>query len=166
VTAWAERARWVLDNTMLTWAIRALRLVLIALVGMMILLGTFSFPGMFFFNNSNPRSWIDWALFVGIEIAIAAVLVIVIGAWKVLTLVQNARTFGVETRRWLRVMTIAAALVSAIFASALVLLGLTGDDPGPGVVLMVFFLISATLTLLSVVASEVVKQAASSESQA
>jgi len=151
---------------MLTWAIRALRLVLLALVGMMVLLGTFSFPGMFFFNNPNSRSWTDWALFIGIEIAIAAVLVIIAGAWKILTLIQSARTFGLETHRWLRVMTIAATVVSAIFASALVLVGLTGDDPGPGVVLMVFFLISATLTLVSVVANEVIRQVATSDRHA
>lgn len=139
-------------------AILGLRVVFVGLTAVLLLLALLSFPGEFFFNAPRAASLADWILFVGLEVALISVLVIISALWRLLTLIQRDALFTRGAIRLVDISIAAAALVTAIFGIALILLVIFGDDPGPGVMATLFGLISATVALVGTVVRGVLIQ--------
>jgi hypothetical protein len=132
---------------------------LLAFFGLILMLGLLSFPGGFAYRASQSEDFaaMRWPLLAVLEMALTAILVIIVGIWRLLTLVQQDRLFSAASTPWLRAITAAAGTIAAIFAIAVPLAAWASGDPGWPVVLMFFALLSGTLTLITIVTTQVIR---------
>jgi len=143
-------------------AVYPLRAVLVATFGVLVMLQTLSFPGMFahMAREEPDVAWLRWPLTTWAALEILCVQVVVVCTWELLTMVRDDRIFSDAALRWVDVMTGAVAAAWVLFAALFVAVGVSADDPGMPVVLFTILLVGGTLGLLLPVMRELLRRAA------
>ena len=138
---------------MFTWSVRLLRLVLVALFGLLVVLQTLSVPGgMRYDAQQHPEeAWLQWPLTISAGSVLLAAEVVVVGIWRILTLTAEQRLVSTEALRWLTRITACCAYAAAVLGVLLVWLGVIADDPGAPMILLFVTLCVSTLTLFAFV---------------
>ena len=135
-----------------------LRAGLALLLGLLVLLQTFSFPGQFAYRHPDEPG-VRWLLTGFTAVELLCLEVVVVCAWRLLTLVLRDEAFSPTALRY--VDTVLAALGTAwLLAAGLSAYAVTGaDDPGGPLLLFVVLLCAGVFALLVLVARQVLAQA-------
>ncbi|WP_459975369.1 DUF2975 domain-containing protein [Nocardioides pyridinolyticus] len=148
----------------MTWAMRAVPLLKILLVGAFLLtvvFQTLSMPGQFrYMAQENPDlAHLRWPLTAWAVLELLCVQVVIVCVWRLLGMVREQRIFTERAFVW--VDAILAAMVTAwVMLAGLSLWAVSqADDPGGPMALFAVVLASAVVVLLLVVMRELLRQA-------
>jgi DUF2975 family protein len=122
-------------------AVAALRVFLVVLFAVLVLLQVMSLPGQFaHMAAQNPEmAHLRWPATVVSIFWVLCVQVVIVAAWKLLTLVKRDRIFTEASMVWVDAIVWAVGAAWAVLVGVLGYVGATSD--GPGNVLMVFLLV-------------------------
>ncbi|NBH02649.1 DUF2975 domain-containing protein [Amycolatopsis sp. SID8362] len=128
------------------WAVRALRVFLVLLFGVLVVFQTLSLPGGIAYTTSqNPNDAnLRWPLTAIAVFLVLCVEVVLVATWKLLTLVKNDRIFTPASLKWVDVIVWAVAAAWLVFVGMLLFVGFNADDPGMP---MVLFLVTVAITV-------------------
>ncbi|MFJ9780248.1 DUF2975 domain-containing protein [Amycolatopsis sp. NPDC101161] len=143
------------------WAVRALRVFLVVLFGVLLVFQTLSLPGGIAYTTSqNPHDApLRWPLTAIAVFLVLCVQVVLVATWQLLTLVKKDRIFTTASLKWVDLIVWAIAAAWLVFAGMLIFVGFNADDPGMP---MVLFLVTVGITvfgLLMVVMRALLRQA-------
>ena len=130
-----------------------LRGLLVALLALLVVFQTLSFPGQFaHMAQESPQdaAW-RWPLTALAVFWVLCLQVVVVSTWRLLGLVRDGRIFRPASLPWVDAMIAAVAAGWVVLAAVFVLVGLHADDPGLPMVLLALVLIGAVVGLLLVV---------------
>ncbi|WP_370967602.1 DUF2975 domain-containing protein [Amycolatopsis sp. cg9] len=128
------------------WAVRALRVFLVLLFGVLVVFQTLSLPGGIAYTTSqNPNDAnLRWPLTAIAVFLVLCVEVVLVATWKLLTLVKNDRIFTTASLKWVDVIVWAVAAAWLVFVGMLLFVGFNADDPGMP---MLLFLVTVAITV-------------------
>ncbi len=139
-----------------------LRVFLVLLFGLLVLLQTFSLPGQFAYmaQESPDFAYLRWPMTAISGFLLLCVQVVIVCAWKLLTLVKNDRIFSEASFVW--VNTILGAITAAwvVLLGVFLYVGFHATDPGVPILLFLLLVGVAVVGLLMVVMRALLRQAA------
>ncbi|GHF53566.1 hypothetical protein FHX82_007364 [Amycolatopsis bartoniae] len=143
------------------WAVRALRVFLVVLFGVLVVFQTLSLPGGIAYHaQQNPHDAnLRWPLTAIAVFLVLCVQVVLVATWQLLTLVQKDRIFTTASLKWVDLIVWAIAAAWLVFAGMLLFVGLNADDPGMPMVLFLVTVGITVLGLLMVVLRALLRQA-------
>jgi hypothetical protein len=143
-------------------AVAALRIVLVAAFLLLLLFQVMSIPGQFaHMAQENPdAAHLQWPLTIFFILEIACVQVVIVGTWKLLTLVKNDRIFSSGALVWVDAIVWAIAAGWTMLAALSAVVVLNADDPGLPLLLFLVLVAGAALGLVVVVLRALLRQAA------
>src|SRR3569833_1393723 len=132
------------------WAVRALRVFLVVLFGVLVVFQTLSLPGGIAYHaQQNPHDApLRWPLTAIAVFLVLCVQVVLVATWQLLTLVKKDRIFTTASLKWVDLIVWAIAAAWLVFAGMLPFPGSTPDDPGMP---MLLFLVTVGITVLGLV---------------
>lgn len=138
-----------------------LRVLLVLAFGLLLVFQTLSFPGQFAYmaRESPDQAYLRWPLTVFAAVGLACVQVVIVSAWKLLTLVKANAIFSDAAMRWVDAIVWAIGAAWVLLLGLFVVVGVNADDPGAP--LLLFFLVvgGAVVWLLMVVMRALLRQA-------
>lgn len=142
-------------------AVVPLRVLLVALFGILLVFQTLSLPGQFahMAQESPEAAHLRWPLTAITVFWLLCVQVVVVATWKLLTLVERDRIFSEASMRWVDAIVWAITAAWVVLAGLFLVVGLTADDPGLPMVLLLLVVAVAVLGLLMVVLRALLRQA-------
>ncbi|TNB70470.1 DUF2975 domain-containing protein [Arthrobacter sp. BB-1] len=143
-------------------AVPALRIVLVAAFLLLVLFQVMSIPGQFaHMAQENPeRASLQWPLTIFFILEVACVQVVIVGTWKLLTLVKQDRIFSRGALVWVDAIVWAIASGWTMLAALAAVVVLNADDPGLPLLLLLVLVAGAALGLVVVVLRALLRQAA------
>lgn len=143
------------------WAVRALRVFLVVLFGVLLVFQTLSLPGGIAYTTSqNPHDApLRWPLTAIAVFLVLCVQVVLVATWQLLTLVKKDRIFTTASLKWVDLIVWAIAAAWLVFAGMLIFVGFNADDPGMPMVLFLVTVGITVLGLLMVVMRALLRQA-------
>jgi hypothetical protein len=143
-------------------AVIALRIVLVAAFLLLLLFQVMSIPGQFaHMAQENPeQAVLQWPLTILFILEVACVQVVLVGTWKLLTLVKQDRIFSRGALVWVDAIVWAIAAAWTMFAVFSAVVVLNADDPGVPILLILMLVAGAALGLVVVVLRALLRQAA------
>jgi hypothetical protein len=143
-------------------AVTALRIVLVAAFLLLVLFQVMSIPGQFaHMAQENPeRAYLQWPLTIFFILEVACVQVVILGTWKLLTLVRQDRIFSRGALVWVNAIVWAIAAGWTMLAVLAAVVVLNADDPGLPLLLLLVLVAGAALGLVVVVLRALLRQAA------
>ncbi|WP_228404133.1 DUF2975 domain-containing protein [Pseudarthrobacter sp. L1SW] len=143
-------------------AVPALRIVLVAAFLLLVLFQVMSIPGQFaHMAQENPeRASLQWPLTIFFILEVACVQVVIVGTWKLLTLVKQDRIFTRGALVWVDAIVWAIASGWTMLAALAAVVVLNADDPGLPLLLLLVLVAGAALGLVVVVLRALLRQAA------
>lgn len=143
-------------------AVPALRIVLVAAFLLLVLFQVMSIPGQFaHMAQENPeRASLQWPLTIFFILEVACVQVVIVGTWKLLTLVRQDRIFSRGALVWVDAIVWAIASGWTMLAALAAVVVLNADDPGLPLLLLLVLVAGAALGLVVVVLRALLRQAA------
>ena len=132
------------------WAVRALRVFLVVLFGVLVVFQTLSLPGGIAYHaQQNPHDApLRWPLTAIAVFLVLCVQVVLVATWQLLTLVKKDRIFTTASLKWVDLIVWAIAAAWLVFAGMLLFVGFNADDPGMP---MLLFLVTVGITVLGLV---------------
>jgi len=142
-------------------AVLALRVVLAALFGLLVVFQTLSLPGQFahMAKESPEDAELRWPLTAIAVFWVLCVQVVVVATWKLLTRVQQDRIFSEDSMVWVDAIVWAVAAAWVTLSGLFVYVGFQADDPGAPVLLFLLLLVVTVVGLLMVVLRALLRQA-------
>ena len=143
-------------------AVTALRIVLVVAFLLLLLFQVMSIPGQFaHMAQENPdRAQLQWPLTIFFILEVACVQVVIVGTWKLLTLVKNDRIFSRGAFVWVDAIVWAIAAGWTMLAALSAVVVHNADDPGVPLLLFLVLVAGAALGLVVVVLRALLRQAA------
>lgn len=141
--------------------IRLLRGVLLALLAILVVLQTLSFPGQFrYLAEEHPDlAWLRWPLTAVAVLTIGCLELVVVSTWKLLGLVSADRIFSERAFVWVDAIVGAVAAAWVVLLGAFLWVGSAADDPGPVIMMLLLVVAGAAFALLLVVMRALLHQA-------
>jgi len=142
-------------------AVVPLRFFLGALFALLVMLQTFSLPGMFWHWAREDPDFepLRWPMLLCSVVVILCAQLVIVATWRLLTMVNDDRIFSDDAFRWVDAILGAIVVAEASMAGLLVYLYLTWDDPGMGVLVMLGLLSGGAFGLLLLVLRTLLQQA-------
>ncbi|UEL30494.1 DUF2975 domain-containing protein [Pseudarthrobacter sp. L1SW] len=139
-----------------------MRIVLVAAFLLLVLFQVMSIPGQFaHMAQENPeRASLQWPLTIFFILEVACVQVVIVGTWKLLTLVKQDRIFTRGALVWVDAIVWAIASGWTMLAALAAVVVLNADDPGLPLLLLLVLVAGAALGLVVVVLRALLRQAA------
>ena len=143
------------------WAVRALRVFLVVLFGVLLVFQTLSLPGGIAYTTSqNPHDApLRWPLTAIAVFLVLCVQVVLVATWQLLTLVKKDRIFTTASLKWVDLIVWAIAAAWLVVAGMLIFVGFNADDPGMPMLLFLVTVGITVLGLLMVVMRALLRQA-------
>jgi hypothetical protein len=143
-------------------AVTALRIVLVVAFLLLLLFQVMSIPGQFaHMAQENPdQAHLQWPLTIFFILEIACVQVLIVGTWKLLTLVKHDRIFSSGALVWVDAIVWAITAGWTMLAALSAVVVLNADDPGVPLLLFLVLVAGAALGLVVVVLRALLRQAA------
>ena len=143
-------------------AVTALRIVLVAAFLLLVLFQAMSIPGQFaHMAQENPeQAHLQWPLTIFFIMEVACVQAVIVGTWKLLTLVRQDRIFSRGALVWVNAIVWAIAAGWTMLAVLAAVVVLNADDPGLPLLLLLVLVAGAALGLVVVVLRALLRQAA------
>lgn len=143
-------------------AVTALRMVLVVAFLLLLLFQVMSIPGQFaHMAQENPdRANLQWPLTIFFILEVACVQVVIVGTWKLLTLVKHDRIFSNGALVWVDAIVWAIAAGWTMLSALSAVVVLNADDPGLPLLLFLILVAGAALGLVVVVLRALLRQAA------
>ena len=143
-------------------AVTALRIVLVAAFLLLVLFQAMSIPGQFAnMAQENPeQAHLQWPLTIFFILEVACVQAVIVGTWKLLTLVRQDRIFSRGALVWVNAIVWAIAAGWTMLAVLAAVVVLNADDPGLPLLLLLVLVAGAALGLVVVVLRALLRQAA------
>jgi hypothetical protein len=142
-------------------AVVPLRLLLVALFGLLLMFQTLSLPGQFahMAEESPQDAHLRWPLVIVSVLVLACVQVVIVCTWRLLTMVLDDRIFSDRAMVWVDAIVGAIGVAWALLFGVLLFVGFTADDPGGPLLLTLVVLCGAVLGLLMLVMRGLLQQA-------
>ncbi|MGK3204586.1 DUF2975 domain-containing protein [Amycolatopsis sp. MEPSY49] len=143
------------------WAVRALRVFLVVLFGVLVVFQTLSLPGgIAYHTQQNPHDApLRWPLTAIAVFLVLCVQVVLVATWQLLTLVKKDRIFTTASLKWVDLIVWAIAAAWLVFVAMLLFVGFNADDPGMPMLLFLVTVGITVLGLLMVVMRALLRQA-------
>lgn len=127
-------------------AIAALRVFLVVLFVILLVFQTLSLPGGIAYQTSqNPNdAKLRWPLTAIAVFLVLCAQVVLVATWQLLTLVNRGQIFTRASVKWVDAIVLAIAAAWLVVAGMLVVVGVSADDPGMPMLLM---LVTVALTV-------------------
>ncbi len=144
-----------------TRSVLPLRLVMIALFGVLLVLQFLSFPGQFaYMAETNPQdAYLRWPLTAMVMFLILCAEVIIVSTWRLLGYVQDGRIFTKASFVWVDAIVWAIGAAWVVITAVFVWFGSQADDPGGPMLMFFIVLVIAVVGLLMVVMRALLRQA-------
>jgi hypothetical protein len=142
-------------------AVVPLRVLLVALFGLLVLLQVMSLPGQFahMAKEEPDLAHLRWPLTAVTVLILVCVQVVIVCTWKLLTMVVRDRIFSDHALGWVDTIVWAIGAAWTLLAGVLVYLFFTWNDPGLPLLLILMLLGGAVLGLLMLVMRALLCQA-------
>lgn len=142
-------------------AVLPLRLLLVVAFGLLLVLQTLSLPGQLAHEaEQDPGSGAErWVLLAILVAGLACVQVVIVCTWRLLAMVQADRIFSTAAFRWVDGIIGAVGLGCLLLLGLFLWVGVTADDPGAPLLLLVLLTAAGVLALLVVVMRALLVQA-------
>ena len=142
-------------------SVMALRVLLVVAFALLLLLQTFSMPAQFaqMAIEQPDLAHLRWPLTAFSIVELLCIQVVIVGTWKLLTLVRRDRIFSEAAMKWVN------TIIWAIGAAWFLLLGLSlavalnASDPALPLILFILLVGGAVLGLLMVVMRALLQRA-------
>ena len=142
-------------------AVVPLRVLLVALFGLLVLLQVMSLPGQFahMAKEEPDLAHLRWPLTAVTVLILVCVQVVIVCTWKLLTMVVRDRIFSDHALAWVDAIVWAIGAAWTLLAGVLVYLFFTWNDPGLPLLIIVVLLGGGALGLLMLVMRALLCQA-------
>ena len=142
-------------------AVAALRVFLVLLFGILVLFQTMSLPGQFAYmaEQSPDLAHLRWPLTAVTVFWVLCVQVVIVATWKLLSLVEEDRIFSAASLAWTDAIVWAVAAAWGTLMAVLLYVGMTADDPGLPLLLLLMSTGVGVVGLLMVVMRALLRQA-------
>lgn len=142
-------------------AVLPLRLLLVVAFGLLLVLQTLSLPGQLAHEaEQDPGPDAErWVLLAILVAGLACVQVVIVCTWRLLAMVQADRIFSTAAFRWVDGIIGAVGLGCLLLLGLFLWVGVTADDPGAPLLLLVLLTAAGVLALLVVVMRALLVQA-------
>jgi hypothetical protein len=122
---------------------------------------TLSLPGQFaYMAREDPEhAYLRWPLTAITVFWVLCIQVVIVCTWKLLTLVKNDRIFTEASLVWVNAIVWAIAAAWIVLVGVLLYFGITADDPGLPLLLILMSVGVTVLGLLMVVMRALLRQA-------
>jgi hypothetical protein len=142
-------------------AVALLRVFLVLLFGVLVVFQTLSLPGQFaYMAREDPEhAYLRWPLTAITVFWVLCIQVVIVCTWKLLTLVKNDRIFTEASLVWVNAIVWAIAAAWIVLVGVLLYFGITADDPGLPLLLILMSVGVTVLGLLMVVMRALLRQA-------
>ncbi|OXM75280.1 MULTISPECIES: DUF2975 domain-containing protein [Amycolatopsis] len=143
------------------WVVPLLRILLVALFGILVLLQVMSLPGQFaHMARENPDlAHLRWPATAVTVFWVLCVQVVIVAMWRLLTMVRKDRIFSAGSMRWVNVIVGAIAAGWLVLVAVFLYVGFRADDPGLPLLLFLMVVGVAVAGLLMVVMRALLRQA-------
>ncbi|UDY35110.1 DUF2975 domain-containing protein [Dermatobacter hominis] len=142
-------------------AVVPLRLLLVALFGLLLLFQTLSLPGQFahMAEESPQDAHLRWPMTIVAVLVLACVQVVIVCTWRLLTMVLEDQIFSERAMVWVDAIVAAIGVAWTLLLGVFLFVGFTADDPGAPLLLALVVLCGAVLGLLMLVMRGLLQQA-------
>ena len=145
------------------WVVRALRICMVVLFGILVVFQLFSLPGQFahMAEEAPEMAYLRWPA-TGVSGFWVLCAQVVIGCtWKLLTLVRRGRIFTEASLVWVDAIIWSLAAGWVVLVGVFLYVGFNAQDPGLPLLLLLLSVGGAVLGLLMTVLRALLRQATS-----
>jgi hypothetical protein len=138
-----------------------LRVFLVLLFGILVVFQTLSLPGQFAYmaRESPDLAYLRWPATAVSVFLLLCVEVVIVCAWRLLTLVTRDRIFSPAAMAWVDAILCAIGSGWVVLVAVFLYVGFTADDPGAPLLLFLLSVGVAVVGLLMVVMRALLRQA-------